>query len=108
MNPTLVCCVLLILFALILRPAAASGSVVGVFIVLGCMVADLAAARARGRSGGRPGITPEKKAALEALASDPEKRPGEICKALGISRATFYKYAPCRGDSARVAIRQRS
>jgi DNA invertase Pin-like site-specific DNA recombinase len=71
-------------------------------------LAGLAAARARGRSGGRPGITPEKKAALEALASDPEKRPGEICKALGISRATFYKYAPCRGDSARVAIRQRS
>lgn len=39
MNPILVCCVLLILFALILRPAVASGSVVGVFIVLGCMVA---------------------------------------------------------------------
>lgn len=39
MNPILVCCVLLILFALILRPAAASGSVAGVFVVLGCMVA---------------------------------------------------------------------
>ena len=62
-------------------------------------LAGLAAARARGRSGGRPGITPEKRAALEVLASDPKKRPGEICKALGISRATFYKYATSRGGS---------
>lgn len=55
--------------------------------------AGLAAARARGRSGGRPGVSPEKVTALRALASDLNKSPGEICKALGISRATFYKYA---------------
>ena len=63
-------------------------------------LAGLAAARARGRSGGRPGIAPEKLAALEALAADPKKKPGEICKALGISRATFYKYAPDRAKAA--------
>lgn len=55
--------------------------------------AGLAAARARGRNGGRPGVSPEKVTALRALASDLNKSPGEICKALGISRATFYKYA---------------
>ena len=60
-------------------------------------LAGLAAARARGRSGGRPGIAPEKLAALESLAADPQKKPGEICKALGISRATFYKYAKGSG-----------
>ena len=63
-------------------------------------LAGLAAARARGRCGGRPGIAPEKLAALEALAADPKKKPGEICKALGISRATFYKYAPDRAKAA--------
>ena len=31
--------------------------------------------------------------------SYPYKRPGEICKALGISRATFYKYTPGRSES---------
>ena len=36
----------------------------------------------------------------EALAADPKKKPGEICKALGISRATFYKYAPDRAKAA--------
>jgi len=63
-------------------------------------LAGLAAARARGRSGGRPGIAPEKLAALESLAADPTNKPGEICKALGISRATFYKYAPDRAKAA--------
>jgi DNA invertase Pin-like site-specific DNA recombinase len=62
-------------------------------------LAGLAAARARGRSGGRPGIAPEKLAALESLVADPKKKPGEICKALGISRATFYKYAPDRAKA---------
>jgi len=56
--------------------------------------AGLAAARARGRNGGRPGISAEKIAAIQALAADKTKAPGEVCKALGISRATFYKYAP--------------
>jgi DNA invertase Pin-like site-specific DNA recombinase len=54
--------------------------------------AGLAAARARGRNGGRPGLPSAKIAALLALAADKSKSPGEICKALDISRATFYKY----------------
>lgn len=63
-------------------------------------LAGLAAARERGRSGGRPGIASEKLAALKALAADPKKKPGEICKALGISRATFYKYVPSRTETS--------
>lgn len=55
-------------------------------------MAGLTAARARGRKGGRPTIDPAKRAALLALASDKDKSPTEICKALGISKATFYKY----------------
>lgn len=55
--------------------------------------AGLAAARARGRKGGRPGVPAEKVRAIQALATDRSKSPSEICKALGVSRATFYKYA---------------
>ena len=55
--------------------------------------AGLAAARARGRSGGRPGIPPEKIEALQILAADRSNSPTRICKTLKISRATFYKYA---------------
>lgn len=55
-------------------------------------MAGLAAARARGRKGGRPGLPAEKIAAIHALA-DSGRGPAEICKALGIGRSTFYKHA---------------
>jgi DNA invertase Pin-like site-specific DNA recombinase len=55
--------------------------------------AGLKSARSRGRSGGRPGVDPEKIKAIRKLAADPQNKPGDICKALSISRATFYKYA---------------
>lgn len=55
--------------------------------------AGLAAARSRGRTGGRPGTSPETVNAIQTLAKT-ERSPGEICKALNISRSTFYKYAP--------------
>jgi DNA invertase Pin-like site-specific DNA recombinase len=57
--------------------------------------AGLAAARSRGRKGGRPGASAETVNAIQALAKT-ERSPGEICKALNISRSTFYKYAPER------------
>ena len=56
--------------------------------------AGLAAARARGRKGGRPpGVADEKKrqAAL-SLKQDTTRTVGEICEILGISRNTYYKY----------------
>jgi len=54
--------------------------------------AGLAAARARGRKGGRKGLAQETIAAIRRLAADRDNSPGAVCKALGISRASFYKY----------------
>ena len=54
--------------------------------------AGLSAARARGRKGGRPAVATGTAEAIRALASS-KRPPAEICKALGISRSTFYKYA---------------
>lgn len=67
--------------------------------------AGLASARSRGRTGGRPGTSAETVNAIQALAKT-ERSPGEICKALNISRSTFYKYAPDRrgtGDKKELA-----
>jgi DNA invertase Pin-like site-specific DNA recombinase len=59
--------------------------------------AGLAAARARGRRGGRPrGTTrydPKKLALAHQLAADPQRSITEICQTLGIPRTTFYRYA---------------
>jgi DNA invertase Pin-like site-specific DNA recombinase len=63
--------------------------------------AGLAAARARGRVGGRPkGLS--KKAQntaiiAEKLYNDQEMTVKEICEQLGISRRTFYHYLEYRG-----------
>ena len=59
--------------------------------------AGLAAARVRGRKGGRPGASAETISAIQALAKT-ERSPTESCKVLNISRSTFYKYAPERLD----------
>lgn len=53
--------------------------------------AGLAAARARGRKGGRRELDLEKQTAIARMSDQP---PAVVCKALGISRSTFYKYAP--------------
>jgi len=55
--------------------------------------AGLAAARARGRKGGRPALPPEKVAAIQAMVAG-NRSVSEICKALKIGRSTLYKYAP--------------
>src|SRR3954464_10906049 len=54
-------------------------------------MAGLAAARARGRRGGRKPLSPQKVQQLRTLAADKKNAVGEICKTLGISRATFYR-----------------
>jgi DNA invertase Pin-like site-specific DNA recombinase len=55
--------------------------------------AGLAAARQRGRRGGRPRALDSKKMALvRSLYADPGNKPREICEALKISRATLYRY----------------
>jgi DNA invertase Pin-like site-specific DNA recombinase len=54
--------------------------------------AGLAAARARGRQGGRPTkITQEIILKAKALYKDFTITPNEICKTLGLSRSSFYK-----------------
>jgi DNA invertase Pin-like site-specific DNA recombinase len=59
--------------------------------------AGLQSARARGRTGGRPkGYTAEtisKLLLLRAIYKDPTMRPEDIYKPLGLTRATFYRYA---------------
>ena len=62
--------------------------------------AGLAAARARGRMGGRPGVPDGTINAIRALSVDRDRSPAEICKTLKISRATFYKYAAASAISA--------
>lgn len=55
--------------------------------------AGLVAARARGKMGGRKPVMDDKKKAMAmALRADPKRPVSEICKALNISRATFYRY----------------
>ena len=59
--------------------------------------AGLAAARARGRVGGRPRkLSPKQVGHLRALAADKDNKVSEICQTFGISRKTFYRYAPVR------------
>ena len=53
----------------------------------------LAAARARGRRGGRRGLSIEKVRQLRTLGADRGHSVPEICRTPGISRATFYRYA---------------
>ena len=55
--------------------------------------AGLKSARARGRTGGRPGIAPETIADIQRLKADPKNTPAWICKFLKISRSTLYRYA---------------
>jgi DNA invertase Pin-like site-specific DNA recombinase len=61
--------------------------------------AGLAAARARGRKGGRPkGMDEKKRKMALALRADPSRSVQEICETLRISRATFYRYASGGGN----------
>jgi DNA invertase Pin-like site-specific DNA recombinase len=55
-------------------------------------MAGLAAARARGRQGGRRGLSAEKVRQLRTLAADRTNSVWSICRTLGISRATFYRH----------------
>src|SRR5437764_4879442 len=56
--------------------------------------AGLAAARARGRTGGRPKAfgNPKKLAMAKTLFADTKRSIPEICQTLGVSRSTLYRY----------------
>lgn len=56
-------------------------------------MAGLAAARARGRVGGRPKIMTDKKVHLaKTLLADHTNTIDYVCETLGVSRATLYRY----------------
>ncbi len=56
-------------------------------------MAGLAAARARGKYGGRPRVMDKKKIAMaKALLADRNNTVADVCETLGVSRATLYAY----------------
>ncbi len=56
-------------------------------------MAGLASARARGRKGGRPRAMDEEKVRVASrLMKDPEVSVAEVCRAVGVSSATLYRY----------------
>lgn len=62
-------------------------------------MAGLSAARARGRLGGRPKVMQEGKIKMAAsLMRDPGVSIKDICKNLGISRTTLYRYIGPKGE----------
>jgi len=62
-------------------------------LIRGRTMAGLTAARARGRFGGRPRKLNERNlAAARALLSDKSLAIGEVCKTIGVSRATLYRH----------------
>jgi len=74
--------------------------------------AGLQSARARGRLGGRPkGYTAEtisKLLLLRSIYKDVNKRPEEIYKPLGLTRATFYRYAKILDNNTDEEIKKMS
>lgn len=64
--------------------------------------AGLSAARARGRTGGRPRKlkTDQKIALARRMFAEPERNIDLICSTLGISRATLYRYVSQKPEEA--------
>ncbi|MDV7395475.1 hypothetical protein RZS08_29075, partial [Arthrospira platensis SPKY1] len=61
--------------------------------------AGLAAARARGRCGGRPyAMTPAKLRLARAAMGQPETHVGALCRELGIAKQTLYRYVGPKGE----------
>lgn len=69
-------------------------------------MAGLAAARARGRQGGRPPkMTKAKVRQAAVLLSDPEADVGAVCETLGVSKSTLYTYVGPDGSVRRMPER---
>jgi DNA invertase Pin-like site-specific DNA recombinase len=61
--------------------------------------AGMAAARARGRKGGRPfKMTPAKLRLAMAAMGQPETRIGALCAELGVARQTLYRHVDPKGE----------
>lgn len=71
--------------------------------------AGLAAARARGRMGGRPrAFTPERVEMARVLLADPLRPIDDVCAAPHVSRATLYRYVPSGSRPPRTAPPERA
>ncbi len=69
-------------------------------------LAGLAAARARGRVGGRPKNTDTRKQAMAmSLLADPANSVTDVCRLLKVSRSTAYRLARAGAAAAKVAKR---
>lgn len=63
-------------------------------------MAGLAAARARGRVGGRPSVMDADKLAVATVRRAKGESPTQIAKALGVSRASVYRHLAAASDQA--------
>lgn len=75
--------------------------------------AGLAAARARGRKGGRPfKMTAAKLRLAQAAMGQPGTKVSELCTELGVSRQTLYRHVTPKGalrpDGLRLVARRRT
>src|SRR3954447_7648965 len=62
--------------------------------------AGLQAARSRGKLGGRPKALTEKQVQmLRRMSAEPDTSIDDICKTLGISRMTYYRYMKSRHEA---------
>lgn len=62
-------------------------------------IAGLTAARARGRTGGRPyKMTPAKLRLARASMGQPDTNIGDLCKELGVTRQTLYRHVSPTGE----------
>ena len=74
--------------------------------------AGLSSARARGRNGGRPyTMTPAKLRLAQAAMVDRDTKVGDLCKELGVTRQTLYRFVGPEGelrpDGAKLLERKR-
>ncbi len=62
-------------------------------------IAGLSSARARGRNGGRPyTMTPAKLRLAQAAMAKRDTKVGELCKELGVTRQTLYRFVDPTGE----------
>ena len=62
-------------------------------------IAGLSSARARGRNGGRPyTMTPAKLRLAQAAMAKRDTRVGDLCKELGVTRQTLYRFVDPKGE----------
>jgi len=65
-------------------------------------IGGLSSARARGRNGGRPyTMTPAKLRLAQAAMVDRDTKVGDLCKELGVTRHTLYRFVGPKGELRR-------